>query len=561
MPSGRRSNRKAKPQQLMLSSKRLGPRSPKTPESVSPSRAVKRVRHSKKATVDESPSPPTATLPPTNNDSMIVNVSNNVAEHPLDESLNEPTLCCTHLLVPLSPTGCYGGEDLASLRHKIVDSRFIPTPTRHIPQPFGTVTLDLDLSGAGELLAVGDNGTGQLGLGSSIFQRKNPQLIASLGSSVVQACAGGMHSLALDINGVVFSWGCNDDFALGRSTDDSEESEYTPTRVQLPRRAVQISAGDSHSAALLCDGTVFAWGTFRDTNGAIGLHREKIKERKPIHVDLGEHVVKIASGGDHLALLSVSARVYTLGGAEQGQLGRVGKQMSSSGGRRQGINRLLTPQFIRSQHFKGIKSTCRFCDVWCGNYSTFVKTQHSYHILASGLNNYFQLGHVSDENQYTLVPSGFHEKQNIVKVAPGIHHSIALDSDGKVYAMGRPEYGRLGLGLDSGIIMEPTKITGALDDVNDPVVDIASGTSVSFAVTKSGRVYSWGMGVNLQTGHGDGDVEYPTLVQSKQIDLRDVLSVSAGGQHTLFIARLKKDEIENTNVVVVSENGKPAGSD
>ena len=44
---------------------------------------------------------------------------------------------------------------------------------------------------------------------------------------VVAITAGGMHSLALTKEGVVYSFGCNDDGALGRPTDDDDET-YTP---------------------------------------------------------------------------------------------------------------------------------------------------------------------------------------------------------------------------------------------------------------------------------------------------------------------------------------------
>jgi len=60
----------------------------------------------------------------------------------------------------------------------------------------------------------------------------------------------------------VFTFGCNDDGALGRVTSE-EGSENVPTTIALPAKAIQVSAGDSHSAALLEDGRVFAWGTFR----------------------------------------------------------------------------------------------------------------------------------------------------------------------------------------------------------------------------------------------------------------------------------------------------------
>jgi len=63
-------------------------------------------------------------------------------------------------------------------------------------------------------------------------------------------------------SGQVYTFGCNDEGALGRDTSE-EGSEFEPGLVELPGKAVFISAGDSHSAALLEDGRVFIWGNFR----------------------------------------------------------------------------------------------------------------------------------------------------------------------------------------------------------------------------------------------------------------------------------------------------------
>ena len=59
---------------------------------------------------------------------------------------------------------------------------------------------------------------------------------------------------------------------------------------------VQITAGDSHSAALDNKGKVYYWGTFRDGSGAIGLTHDGSIQKLP--VPLGHHlnVKKIASG-------------------------------------------------------------------------------------------------------------------------------------------------------------------------------------------------------------------------------------------------------------------------
>lgn len=54
-----------------------------------------------------------------------------------------------------------------------------------------------------------------------------------------------MHTVALANNGIVFTWGCNDEGALGR-----EGPENTPLQVDSSLPPVtDISAGDSHTIA------------------------------------------------------------------------------------------------------------------------------------------------------------------------------------------------------------------------------------------------------------------------------------------------------------------------
>ena len=68
-------------------------------------------------------------------------------------------------------------------------------------------------------------------------------------------------------------------------------------------------------------------------------------------------------------------------------------------------------------------------------------------------------------------------------ISAGQHHTLALDADGKVYCIGRREYGRLGLGEDSTDVMIPTLIPALKDE---KCVEVAAGEAVSFAVTESG---------------------------------------------------------------------------
>jgi regulator of chromosome condensation len=66
--------------------------------------------------------------------------------------------------------------------------------------------------------------------------------------------------------------------------------------IQLDGKIVQMSAGDSHSAALTSDGKVYYWGTFRDNSGSFGLTADG--KSQPMPIPLAHHlkVKKIVSG-------------------------------------------------------------------------------------------------------------------------------------------------------------------------------------------------------------------------------------------------------------------------
>ena len=237
---------------------------------------------------------------------------------------------------------------------------------------------------------------------------------------------------------------------------------------------------------------------------------------------------KVASGDDHVVILTKNGVVISFGCAEQGQLGRVPEVFSSRGGRK-GIQRLLQPQQVRFRKSRRFPVP-KFVDVFCGSYNTFALTEDK-GVYVSGMNNFGQLGTDDLESRYQPVrlPEDWLDDRGYegFGICSGQHHTV-LCSKGCVYVMGRREYGRLGLGEKTN--MEPStpyKVQGLSD-----VVAVAAGSSCSFAVTKSGELYSWGMGTNLQLGTGkEDDVWKPTKVAS------GVLAADIGGQHSALLRK------------------------
>lgn len=340
-----------------------------------------------------------------------------------------------------------------------------------------------------------------------------------------------MHTVCLSQSGQVYSFGCNDEGALGRDTS-VEGSEMVPGKVELQEKVVQVSAGDSHTAALTEDGRVFLWGSFRDNNGVIGLLEPMKKSMVPVQVQLDAPVVKVASGNDHLVMLTNDGDLYTLGCGEQGQLGRVPELFANRGGR-QGLGRLLVPRCVLLKS-RGTRGRVRFQDAFCGAYFTFAISREG-HVYGFGLSNYHQLG--TPGTGSCFIPQNLTSFKNSTKswvgFSGGQHHTVCMDSEGKAYSLGRAEYGRLGLGEGAEEKSIPTLISRL------PVVSsVACGASVGYAVSKDGRVFAWGMGTNYQLGTGqDEDAWSPVEMTGKQLENRVVLTVSSGGQHTVLLVK------------------------
>ncbi|KAI9556936.1 hypothetical protein GHT06_016730 [Daphnia sinensis] len=384
--------------------------------------------------------------------------------------------------------------------------------------------------GTGMVLSMGQGDVGQLGLGPDVLEKNRPALVDQV-KDVIDVVAGGMHTVCLTSKGEIYTFGCNDEGALGRDTSE-EGSEFEPGLVNLPGKATLISAGDSHTAALLEDGRCFIWGTFRDSHGPMGLN-ESGSQKLPVPILEGIPMTQIASGADHLVCLSSDGQVYTCGCAEQGQLGRVAEVFSNRGGRK-GKNYLLTPQPVALG--KGKKRVV-IDSVWTGSYATFARAKDTGLIYVFGLNNYNQLGLPSQDARFQPEVSDGFKGHRWQSISCGQHHTLALDENGQVYSLGRKEYGRLGMGADAKDLAVPTPIP-ALQ--SHKCVDVTAGESVSLAVTESGMAYSWGMGTNGQLGLGhEDDVLEPTTIKGKQLENRLVFLASAGGQHTVLLAAEK----------------------
>jgi alpha-tubulin suppressor-like RCC1 family protein len=111
-------------------------------------------------------------------------------------------------------------------------------------------------------------------------------------------------------------------------------------------------------------------------------------------------------------------------------------------------------------------------------------------------------------------------------IAGGQSHTIALKSDGTVWAWGHNDYGQLGDGTTT-MRTTPVQVSNL-----SGVHAIACGTHHVVALKGDGTVWTWGRNVNGQLGDGTWtDRHTPVQVE----DLNGVCAVAGGGDHTIAL--------------------------
>lgn len=172
----------------------------------------------------------------------------------------------------------------------------------------------LALKSDGTVWGWGQNRSGQLGDGTGTA-RTVPIQIPNM-NNVVAVSAGGSHSLVLKSDGTVWAFGSNYYGQIGNG--ESRKDQYTPVQVPNLTSVKAISAASYHSMALQNDGTVWTWGA--NFYGELG-DGTIVDNPLPRKVNSLSNVSTIESRYDHNMAIKNDGTVWAWGSNTKGQLG------------------------------------------------------------------------------------------------------------------------------------------------------------------------------------------------------------------------------------------------
>ena len=287
-------------------------------------------------------------------------------------------------------------------------------------------------------------------------------------------------------------------FIGGRTSAFQVKTRSDPAAAPV---APALALGEDFSMLLLSSGVVLAAGN--GSAGQMGNGTTQNAARFGAVSGL-TGVRRIAAGGRHALALSHGGVVWAWGYNSVGQLG--------TGGISSGVNSIYpVPAGV-----SGVSA------IAAGQYhSLALKSDGT--VWTWGFNTSGQLG---GDCMLTsrAVPAQVGGLANVIAIAAGAHHSLAITGDGALWVWGANDKGQLGDGTTIATCA-PVKLNLIAN-----AIAVAGGGAHTLALTQSGALYAWGANARGQVGDATNiDKSTPTLIGS------GYTGIAAGREHSFAL--------------------------
>jgi alpha-tubulin suppressor-like RCC1 family protein len=334
----------------------------------------------------------------------------------------------------------------------------------------------------------------------------------SAGNATQVIAAGDAISLVI-IDGKVYATGYNVSGQLGLG-DRNDRDRFTEVKDLSGKKVIAIYAETGHSFALSKDGKVYATGN--NLVGQLGLGDSGEENHRSLFTEVtdlsGKNIVAVAAGEFHTLALTKEGKVYATGNNLVGQLGLGDK-----------TNRYRFTE-VTSLNGKNIIAIAAGY-----NHSFALAKNGKVYATGDNLGGMLGLGDKTNRYQFTEVTSL--SSKNIVAIAAGRYHSLALSKEGKLYAVGYDENSHHVFNNDSaaGSFVEIADLSGK------NIINIDTGALFSLALSKDGKVYATG---NKFFNKPDASVgKLDIFTEDKNLNGKNITSVATGYNHSLALAK------------------------
>ena len=363
--------------------------------------------------------------------------------------------------------------------------------------------------------------------------------------TIVEIASGARHSLAIDSSGKVYAWGHNGSGQLGNNSTVNALTPVA-VQAPADKNIIQVSGSGwlgASSSALTSNGVVYSWG--RDFDGQLGdgtNNDSYVPVITTINLvdtpSIPTHVM--AKPGDTTATISWQAPIVSGGQNITGyvlQYQVIGASSWTTVNVVAAATSHTTTGLTNDQTYRirlAAKTTAG-----TGDFSNVVLVTP--HAKPAITNVSPAIGPIAGGQNVTITGTNFVLKnKKIIQTVNGNGYSLALSADGTVYAWGRNEYGQLGNGVTATNSPIPVAVKTAGTSMDGKtIMQVAAGATHSLALATDGTIYAWGKNEYGQLGN-DSTINSPVPVAVKTtgtpMDGKKIIQIHAGYEHSLALA-------------------------
>ena len=342
----------------------------------------------------------------------------------------------------------------------------------------------------------GDASFGQLALGNTV-DKSSPVQVGDL-TTWTNISSGIQHSHGIKTDGTLWGWGRNNYRPfVGDNTDIDRSS---PVQIGALTDWANTGGGDYHTLAVKTDGTLWAWGR-NAVKFTLG-DGTAIDRSSPVQIGALTDWVRGSGGRTSSVAIKTDGTIWSWGGNTRGELG-----LNGGGDRSSPVQ---------------IGSLTDWASINAGFYHT-IALKIDGTIWSWGENSDDgQLGLGDEIDRSSPVQIGL--LTTWASINAGQYHTIAVKTNGTLWAWGKNAIGELG---DGTIVNKSSPIQiGALTDWSS-VID--AGRRQNVAIKTDGTLWAWGEGIQGQLGNGIA------IHRSSPVQIgsdTNWLDISAGNRHS-----------------------------
>jgi alpha-tubulin suppressor-like RCC1 family protein len=238
----------------------------------------------------------------------------------------------------------------------------------------------------------------------------------------------------------------------------------------------------------------------------------------PVLTEFGGDVIALAASGDLTTLVMQNGTVLSAGSNTNGQLGN-----GSTGG--------TSGALVQAVGMSRVVAVAQSCGA---SHCAVLRADGT--VWTWGLNQYGELGNgtTTDSNVpvQVLGSGGAGYLNHVVAIATGTWFTLALRSDGTVWAWGQNNAGQCGSATAPANVTLPNMVAGL-----PRIAAIAGGGAHSLALACNGTVWEWGNNYEGEAGNGTFDPvpATPHPVPGQVLNISGVVAISCGSFHCMAL--------------------------